>query len=348
MDLTTFCKQMTTRAARVLPKEHPLKTRIICPEYSPSFCEIKTYPFPEKERVFLMCWNIDEHTVLHASMCPSPEPFRCSLSFEPGVRTQLHTHDYIELAYVLKGNFHQKILGTDIIFEEGDLCLIDKNCAHIDYLYSEPSIVLFLGISNVLFEDLFSDITPPERAVSFAKEALVKQKALQQYIHFKPLRENREEMESALLQFITELHQQKIGYRQVSTGILMRIFHMLWCDYDFSLNSQQKKERTSLLFEDISDYIRQNYNTVTIRELCEKYHFQEDYFNRLIKKKLGMTYSAYVQKIRLETAERLLRTTALSIDEISESVGYHNKSFFYNKFKQKYGVKPGQYRTEHS
>lgn len=344
MDLQTFCRQITEKAPRVLPKEHPLKNRLICPEYSPSFCEIKTYPYPEKERIFLLYWNTDSFSMLHASMSPSPEAFRCNHAFKSGVKTQLHTHDYIELAYVVKGSFRQKILGRDITFEQGEFCLIDKNCAHVDYLFPETSIVLFIGISNVAFEELLSETTTPERASTFLKDALVKQKNLQQYLHFKRKAETPDDVEDILLQLSYELFEHQAGYRQISMGLLMRIFQRLWNDYDFFLNSEQKKERNALLFQDITDYIRENYNTITIQELCRKYHFQEDYFNRLIKKKLGMTYSAYVQKIRLETAERLLRTTSLSIDEIAETVGYHNKSFFYNKFKNKYGIKPGQYR----
>ena len=41
-------------------------------------------------------------------------------------------------------------------------------------------------------------------------------------------------------------------------------------------------------------------------------------FNRLIKSKTGLTYSAYVQQIRLERAERLLLTTPKSIGKRSQ------------------------------
>ena len=52
----------------------------------------------------------------------------------------------------------------------------------------------------------------------------------------------------------------------------------------------------------------------------ERFHFQRDYFNRLIRKKTGMTYSEYLQNIRLEQAKRLLIETELTISEISEQV----------------------------
>ena len=74
------------------------------------------------------------------------------------------------------------------------------------------------------------------------------------------------------------------------------------------------------------------------------FHFQEDYYNRLIKAETGMTYSAYLQKIRLEQSLYLLRTTSKSVEEIAADVGYHNKGFFYQLFQKKYQMTPCEYR----
>ena len=75
------------------------------------------------------------------------------------------------------------------------------------------------------------------------------------------------------------------------------------------------------MFEEISDYIKDHYAAVTIRDLVNTFHFQEDYFNRLIKDKTGLTYSCYVQQIRLPAAEHMLFHTQKSIDDIIETVG---------------------------
>ena len=99
-----------------------------------------------------------------------------------------------------------------------------------------------------------------------------------------------------------------------------------------------------IIFEEISDYIKGHYATVTIQELVREFHFQEDYFNRIIKNKTGLTYSAYVQQIRLERAEHMLTSSGKSVEEISEAVGYHNKGYFYKIFQEKYGMTPAKYR----
>lgn len=101
-----------------------------------------------------------------------------------------------------------------------------------------------------------------------------------------------------------------------------------------------------LIFEEVSAYITRHYADVTIQSLTDTFHFQEDYFNRLIKSKTGLTYSAYVQQIRLEHAERLLLTSDKTVEEIAEIVGYHNKGYFYKIFQQKYGTTPSKYRQK--
>ena len=65
---------------------------------------------------------------------------------------------------------------------------------------------------------------------------------------------------------------------------------------------------------------------------------------RSIKSKTGLTYSAYVQQIRLERAEHMLTASDRSIEEISEMAGYHNKGYFYKIFQEKYGMTPAKYR----
>ena len=45
-----------------------------------------------------------------------------------------------------------------------------------------------------------------------------------------------------------------------------------------------------------------------------------------------------------ERAEHLLVSTDKSIEEIADSVGYHNKGYFYKLFQEKYEETPASYR----
>ncbi|KQY15569.1 hypothetical protein ASD28_24530 [Massilia sp. Root133] len=68
--------------------------------------------------------------------------------------------------------------------------------------------------------------------------------------------------------------------------------------------------------------------------------------NDLLKTELGMTFTGYVNKLRLTEAARLLteKSTA-TVAEIAYSVGYGNVSYFNRLFKEEYGCTPKAFRT---
>lgn len=66
--------------------------------------------------------------------------------------------------------------------------------------------------------------------------------------------------------------------------------------------------------------------------------------NRLLKDELGMTFSAYLNKLRLAEAARLLsQQDDANVAEIAYSVGYNNVSYFNKLFKNEYGCTPGRF-----
>ena len=67
-------------------------------------------------------------------------------------------------------------------------------------------------------------------------------------------------------------------------------------------------------------------------------------FKRRFTTATGHTPIAYVQRIRVERAKRMLETTGEPIEEISWAVGYEDPASFRRLFKRLAGVTPGAYR----
>lgn len=67
---------------------------------------------------------------------------------------------------------------------------------------------------------------------------------------------------------------------------------------------------------------------------------------RRIENSLQQTPSNIIKEFRLTTAEKLLTTTKLSIDEIIYKAGFANRGTFFRCFSAKYGVTPKVYRTQ--
>ena len=69
-----------------------------------------------------------------------------------------------------------------------------------------------------------------------------------------------------------------------------------------------------------------------------------DTLSRTIKQEFGHTFKEMLQEKRMHQAAKLLQDTDLVVNDIVAAVGYENNSYFYRKFREKYGTTPDQYR----
>lgn len=320
---------------------------ILIPEHFASAQGVRPYPLPDYEHLFALLWNIHDGQRLFATFLPTPYPFCYEKEFLPGTRTQLHSHEYLEFFYVMEGEYHQKILDTEYIFHPGEFCLIDKNCLHQEILDENECTIVFFGITNAMFTSISGQHTAPEDIESFLHMALLEQKALQQFLTFRPREPNViADMENTLLTILCELKRHDIATPLICRGLLMRIFQMLGSQYEFSLSKQQRRRMNLILFNQITEFMKLHLDHISISMLTQEFHFHEDYFNRLLKSQTGMTYTEYLQMLRLERAELLLAHTDNTIEQIAEEVGYHNKGYFYRIFMERNGCTPAQYRRK--
>lgn len=346
MNLKKLTRQLIYNKKNTDTPEIYQKFGIVCPEYSVHEVEVKEYPMSDEELLFALLWDIPDSSHLSATIVPCHTPFTYSCTFNPGTRTQMHSHEYMELFYIVDGEYRQKILGSEFTFHKGELCLIDKNCQHQEILDSSGATVLFLGITNFMFDDIVKHPVTTERISSFLSTALLEQKTLQQYLHFRPHSGGDTIMEQTLISIVEELSRHDEATPFICQGLLIRVFHILSTQYDFSLSKQLRKQMNSILFEEITDFINRNLNNISISQLSGEFHFQEDYFNRLLKSQTGLTYTEFVQSLRLRKAKMLLLTTNLTVDSIAREVGYQNKGYFYKIFTERYRLTPAQFRKK--
>jgi signal transduction histidine kinase/ligand-binding sensor domain-containing protein/DNA-binding response OmpR family regulator len=66
---------------------------------------------------------------------------------------------------------------------------------------------------------------------------------------------------------------------------------------------------------------------------------------RKIKEITGQTPTEYIRTIRLKLAEKLLKTTNNTVQEIMFHCGFNNKAYFYREFAKKYHLTPKEYRS---
>ena len=71
----------------------------------------------------------------------------------------------------------------------------------------------------------------------------------------------------------------------------------------------------------------------------------EFHFHRVFKALKGESIGAHISRLRIEAAARLLRYSALSIEDIAFNIGYEAPAALSKAFKNQYGITPTKYRT---
>ncbi|MBM7564067.1 response regulator [Paenibacillus sacheonensis] len=85
---------------------------------------------------------------------------------------------------------------------------------------------------------------------------------------------------------------------------------------------------------------------VTLREVATHFDFTPNYLGYLFKEETGMTFSDYINDVRIKKARVMLDDPLMKIYEISDKVGYNNVIYFNRMFKQAMGMTPGEYRKK--
>ncbi|QIB70000.1 AraC family transcriptional regulator [Aminipila butyrica] len=96
-------------------------------------------------------------------------------------------------------------------------------------------------------------------------------------------------------------------------------------------------------------FINRHYrDKITLRDMEETLHVNPSYFSTLFRHEMGVTFTDYLNALKIQWACQLLSTTNLSIIDVSLSSGFDDQSYFTKVFKKAKGVTPKQYRGTHS
>ncbi len=119
---------------------------------------------------------------------------------------------------------------------------------------------------------------------------------------------------------------------------------------------QNKKEsfETSLLnefYENLTVYMEKEKpyidNELRLVNLADKVGFSTHLLSKVINKKSGKNFNAFINDYRLKEAENLLLTSKDEyIKNIYFDVGFNNKATFYKAFKSKHNCTPSEYKMK--
>ncbi|QCT01074.1 chemotaxis protein CheY [Paenibacillus algicola] len=112
------------------------------------------------------------------------------------------------------------------------------------------------------------------------------------------------------------------------------------------LDSLHEGKESSPVEQAISRIDQEYRSGLQLQELARAVHVNPNYLGYIIKRRVGVSFKAYIHSRRIEEAKRLLRHTGSSIHQIAMEVGYSNADYFIRMFKRTTGLLPTVYRQQ--
>lgn len=101
------------------------------------------------------------------------------------------------------------------------------------------------------------------------------------------------------------------------------------------------------LLKEARGFISDNYDkNITVEDVADSVCLSSSYLSHLFREKLNCTVNNYITRVRIEKSIELMSMRELSIQEISEKVGFNSQSYFTKIFKRYIGVTPVIYRNK--
>lgn len=121
---------------------------------------------------------------------------------------------------------------------------------------------------------------------------------------------------------------------------------MLPVESKTDFEAKTEKEAKALL-----DFMAEQYSNpdMCMELVIAKVGINRNKINDILKQRCSLTFSAYLNQLRLQEAARILAANQNSgVSEVAYAVGYNNASYFSKLFKEQYGCSPKSYKSTSS
>lgn len=95
----------------------------------------------------------------------------------------------------------------------------------------------------------------------------------------------------------------------------------------------------------ILSFVEENYGQpISLDDVADHVNLSVGYLSNYFRDKMGIPFTDYLLKLRMEKAKELLAHTNEKVYRIAELTGYQNSQYFVTVFKKNTGVTPAEYR----
>ena len=253
-----------------------------------------------------------------------------------------HRHNYVELVYMYSGRTHHIIDRTEhLVLQEGDLLFLNQNVCHEILPAGEDDIAVNFIILPEFFHRPLSMIERENMLRDFLVSTLSGESGLSNYLHIPA--KGIVPVENLIESMIWTILERRSGTNtiiQTSMGLLL----MNLSGFAGSINRASPGQEEQNMVFDALQYIEEHYRSGTLAELSAQLHRPSYQISRLLKKHTGYNFKELLGQRKLQQAAYLLSNTPVSVEAVIAMIGYDNSSYFYHRFRERYGCSPAEFR----
>lgn len=253
-----------------------------------------------------------------------------------------HKCNYFSCIYMLEGSGTIEFDNISFCFKQGDLFIIPPKTYYA--LETTPeTICIHLNLRQQFVASEYEQIFLNDPTlVNFVINSLDPEHSIAYLILHTNGNSN---IRHLLLTLFAEYINQNKYYNHAMTSYLSLLFTTILRDPETSIDSSVKINRLNEYYQQIVDYLKQNYQTATLSSTAEHIHFSKQYVCRIVKEYTGDTFNHLLIQTRIEMVRQLLMESDLSLENISYLCGFSAPSHMSKVFKAAYGISPSVYRS---
>ncbi len=246
-----------------------------------------------------------------------------------------HSHEFIEMIYVMSGSATHSCSAGVKSMSAGDYMFIDFDNIHAFTDKSADFSVLFCEFTPQFIDDTLSG------SVHFAD-------VLRNYlVNLMPYEDtgvfmfydSNGDIKRRLDFMLSEYESKNRGYTELVRCGLLEIIILSMRNIESSPSTIDEKAKY------IIKYINEHYaEDITLSNLADTFYCSVANLSVIFKKNCGMTFTRYLQRVRVMAACRLLRERNNSVDDVAEAVGYRDVRHFRAVFRNVMDTNPMSYR----
>jgi AraC family transcriptional regulator, L-rhamnose operon transcriptional activator RhaR len=261
-----------------------------------------------------------------------------------------HSHDFIELVYIVGGTGRHRINGSSYEIQTGDVFILMPGDSH----HFPDAKDSGLELVNCLFRrDALTRYLPDEPGelleLSYIAPFYRPGERLPRKLSLTSMEST--EVLGRLEEIVREIKAKGAGAPLLAAhlliNLLVRLSRIRMREGNAIHTAKPLSIGHEILVRNIKTHLEQHFHRkITTLELAQQFTLSERHLNRIFRQQTGLSITESLQGIRIERAKQMLSETNRSIDAIASAVGFGDPSHFHRLFLRMVGQTPSRYRKQ--